>query len=224
MPAIPIADSRPPIVVGIKADEQRDEHDHLLLGARVDGERLQGDDGEQEDDRQPGEQDVERDLVRRLLPLRALDERDHPVEEALARLRRHPDDDLVGEDARAAGDGGAVAARLADHRRRLARDRRLVDARDPLDHLAVGRDHLAGRDDDLVADAELRARQRPRASRRVAAGARSSPRASCRSSSACALPRPSAIASAKLAKSTVNQSQAAISQANSARVGDRRAP
>ncbi len=35
-----------------------------------------------------------------------------------------------------------------------------------------------------------------------------------RSSSACALPRPSAIASAKFANSTVNQSQAAISQAN----------
>ena len=69
-----------------QGDEQRDEHDHLLLGARVDRERLQGDDGEQEDDRQPGEQDVERDLVRRLLPLGALDERDHPVEEALAGL------------------------------------------------------------------------------------------------------------------------------------------
>ena len=72
--------------------------------------------------------------------------------------RRDADDDPVGEDSRAAGDGGAVAARLADHRRRLARDRRLVDARDALDHLAVGRDDLAGRDDDRVADAQRRAR------------------------------------------------------------------
>ena len=69
-----------------QADEQRDEHDHVLLRARVDRERLQRHDREQEDDRQPGEQDVERDLVRRLLALGALDERDHPVEEALARL------------------------------------------------------------------------------------------------------------------------------------------
>ena len=43
---------------------------------------------EQEDDREPGEQDVERDLVRRLLARRALDEGDHPVDERLARVGR----------------------------------------------------------------------------------------------------------------------------------------
>ena len=180
----------------------------------VDGERLQRHDREQEDDRQPGKQDVERDLVRRLLPLRALDERDHPVEEALPRLRRHEDDDPVGENARAAGDRGAVAARLADDGRRLARDRRLVDARDPLDHLAVGRDHLPGRDDDLVADrqsSELGTSSSDPSGRRRCAIVSARVR---RSSSACALPRPSAIASAKLANRTVNQSQAAISHAN----------
>ena len=42
-----------------------------------------------------------------------------------------------------------------------------------------------------------------------------------RSASACALPRPSATASARLAKSTVSHSQTAISQANTRRVGDR---
>ena len=140
-----------------QADEERNEHDHVLLGARVDRERLQRDDGEQEDDRQAGEQDVERDLVRRLLALGALDEGDHPVEEALTRLRRDLDDDLVGEDSRAAGDGRAVAARLADHRSGLARDRGLVDAGDALDDGAVGGDHLARGDDDLVARAKGRA-------------------------------------------------------------------
>ena len=85
MPAMPIADSRPPIVVGNQADEQRDQHEQRLRRARVDRERLQRDDGDQEDDRQPGEQDVERDLVRRLLPLGAFDERDHAIEERLAR-------------------------------------------------------------------------------------------------------------------------------------------
>ena len=35
-----------------------------------------------------GEQDVERDLVRRLLPLGAFDHGDHAVEERLAGIRR----------------------------------------------------------------------------------------------------------------------------------------
>ncbi len=85
------------MVVGNEAHEQRDQDDHALLGVRVDGERLQRDDREQEDDREPGEQDVERDLVRRLLAFRALDERDHPVEEALAGYGGDTHHDLVGE-------------------------------------------------------------------------------------------------------------------------------
>ncbi len=133
-----------------QADEQRDEHDRVLPVAGVDRERLQRHDREQEDRGQADEQDVERDLVRRLLPRGALDERDHPVEEALAGPLRHADDDLVGEHARAAGHRRTVAARLADDRRGLAGDRRLVDAGDPFDHLAVGRDHLARRDHDDV--------------------------------------------------------------------------
>ena len=135
-----------------QAHEQGREHDHVLPGARVDGERLQGDHGDEKDDRQAGEQDVERDLVGGLLPRRPLDERDHAVEEARAGFLRDAHDDLVGEHARAAGDRGAVTARLADHRRRLAGDRRLVHAGDALDHLAVGGDQLAGRDHDHVAE------------------------------------------------------------------------
>ena len=73
-----------------QADEQRDQHEERLRRARVDGERLQRDDGDQEHDRQPGEQDVERDLVRRLLPLGALDQRDHAIQEGLARVRPSP--------------------------------------------------------------------------------------------------------------------------------------
>ncbi len=52
-------------------------------------------------------------------------------------------DDPVGEHARAAGDGAAVAARLADDRGRLAGDRRLVDRGDALDDVAVARDQVA---------------------------------------------------------------------------------
>ena len=50
----------------------------------VDRERQQRHADEQEDDRERGEQDGQRDLVRRLLALGAFDQRDHPVEEGLA--------------------------------------------------------------------------------------------------------------------------------------------
>ena len=90
MPAMPIADSRPPIVVGIRQTSSDDQHEERLRRARVDRERLQRDDGDQEHDRQAGEQDVERDLVRRLLPLGALDQRDHAIQEGLARVRPSP--------------------------------------------------------------------------------------------------------------------------------------
>ena len=87
-----------------QADEQRDQHEHRLRRARVDRERLQRDDRQQEDDRQARQQDVERDLVRRLLPLGAFDERDHPIEERVARIRGDADLDPVRQHARAAGD------------------------------------------------------------------------------------------------------------------------
>ena len=85
----------------------------------------------------------------------ALDQRDHAVEEALARLLGDLDDDPVGEHARAAGDRAAVAAGLADHGRGLAGDRGLVDRGDALDHGAVAGDQLAGLDDHDVAAAQL---------------------------------------------------------------------
>ena len=101
---------------------------------------------------------------------------------------RDPHDDLVGQHAGAAGDRRAVAARLADHRRRLAGDRRLVDRRDALDDVAVARDHLAGGDDAHVADLELRCSGPPRSCRRPGGGGPRSRRGSCAASSAWALP------------------------------------
>ena len=173
----------------------------------VDRERPQRHDGGEEGDREPGEEDVERDLVRRLPALGALDERDHAVEERLARLLGDLDHEPVGEQTRAAGDGRAVAAGLADHRRGLARDRGLVDRADALDDLAVGGDDLARLDDDDVAAPEvgcrhLLERRRCPMRRKAVVVVRVA-----RSAFACALPRPSAIASAKFAKSTVSQSQ-----------------
>ena len=105
---------------------------------------------------------------------------------------------------------------FANDRSRLARDRRLVDAGRALDHVAVAGDDLAGFDADDVALAKLR-----RADHHVLV----------RHGRACALacriwfaaetrlapcPRPSATASAKFAKSTVNHSQIEIAKSKPA--------
>src|SRR5262249_57501759 len=87
--------------------------------------------------------------------LGSCEERDHPGEERPAGLLGDQHDQLVGEELRAAGDGGAVAACLADDRRRLAGDRRLVDRADTFDHLTVGGNDLAGGDDHNVAPLQL---------------------------------------------------------------------
>ena len=136
-------------------DEQRDQRRHRHRRAGVLRVRPQRGDDDEEDQRQPGEQDPQRDLVRRLAPRGALDERDHAVEEAPSGLLGDLDHDAVRQHARPAGHRRAVAAGLADHGRRLARDRRLVDGGDALDHGAVTGDHLAGLDDDDVAAREL---------------------------------------------------------------------
>ena len=118
----------------------------MLTGdAGVGGDRVERQHHDHEDDRQAREQDVQRDLVRRLLTAGAFDEGDHPVDERLARLRGDAHHDPVGEHARAAGDGAAVAAGLADDRGGLAGDRRLVDGRDAPDDVAVTGDQLARR-------------------------------------------------------------------------------
>ena len=161
IPAIPIAESSPPIVVGMR-QTRRATRTVTVTGAprpgarrSEEGEGQQRRAGDQEDDRHRGEEDREGDLVRGLPAARPLDHRDHPVEKRLARVRGHADDEPVGEDARAAGHGAAVPAALADDRRALARDGALVDRRDALDHLAVGGDELAGLDEDEIALAQL---------------------------------------------------------------------
>ena len=138
-----------------EGDEQRDENGLGQRRARVIGERRQRDRRDDERDRERREQDVERNLVRRLAALGTLDEGDHAVEERAARLLRDLDHQPVGEQPRAAGHGRAVAARLADHRGGLARDRGLVDRAHAFDDLAVGGDDLARLDDDDVTALEV---------------------------------------------------------------------
>ena len=128
----------------------------------------------------------------------------------------------VGEHARAAGDAAAVAAAFADDRGAFAGDGAFIDRGDALDDFAVAGNLVAGFDEHEVAHAAGRARERtwlrpasPDAGSRAAAVGLPTSSSSflaatfCRvalSASAWALPRPSAIASAKLANSTVNQS------------------
>ena len=139
-----------------QADEQRNQHEQRLRRARIDRKRLQRHHGDQEHDRQARQQDVQRNLIGRLLPLRALDERNHAVEEGLAGIGGDADADPVRQHPRAAGDRRPVSAGLPDDRRRLAGDRAFVHRRDALDDLAVGRDQLAGLDADEVALAQHR--------------------------------------------------------------------
>ena len=193
-----------------EADEQRDEHRDREIDAAVDAERLHRHEHDEEDDRQRGEQDGQRDFVRRLLAFRAFDQADHAIEEGLAGIRGDADFDHVGKHARAAGDRAAIAAGFADDRRGFAGDGRFVHGRRAFDDLAVAGDELAGFHDNEIAFAQLARRALPR----VAPSLRKrfafvSVRA-LRNVSAWALPRPSAIASAKFAKSTVNQSQSVI--------------
>ena len=153
---MPIAERSTADRRGDEANEQRDEHDDVLLGPRVHRERL------------AGLTTASRNTIvrpaRRMLSAISFGVfwRSLVSTSAIIRSRklwpasgRHADGDLVREHARAAGHGRAVATRLADHRRRLTGDRRLVHARDPLRSTSPSRgNHLAGRDHDLVADAE----------------------------------------------------------------------
>ena len=139
MPAMPIADSRAPIVVGISVTNSATRIDQTG-SARRHRRRSPGivTDRDQEDDGEAGEQDVEGDLVRRLLPLGALDQRDHAVEEALP-LRRDAHDDFGPRSPRAARDGRAVAAGFADDGRGFAGDRAsLTDATPAMTSPSVG--------------------------------------------------------------------------------------
>ena len=109
---------------------------------------------EHEDNGQADQQDVERDLVRRLLTLGTLDQLDHAVDEGRTRRRGNAHLDPVRQHLGAAGHGRTVAAGLADDGRRFAGDRRLVHRGDAFHHLAVRRNGVAGLDHDDIADLE----------------------------------------------------------------------
>ena len=139
---------------GNEADQQRHQHEDCLRRAGVNGEGLQRDHRQQKDDGQAGEQNAEGDLVGRLLARGAFNQRDHAIEEGLARIGGDLHLDPIREHLGAAGDGRAVAARFANHRSRFAGDGRLVHRRHALDHFAVAGDVVAGLDVDHVSGAK----------------------------------------------------------------------
>ena len=110
---------------------------------------------EHEDDRQADQKNIERDLVRRLLPFGAFDQLDHAVEKGRAGCRGDAHANPVRQHLRSAGHRRAVAARLANDRRRFAGDGGLVDRGHAFDHFAVGRDQIAGLDQNDVVDLQL---------------------------------------------------------------------
>ena len=122
----------------------------------------------------------------------------------------------------------AVAAGLADHRRRLAGDRRLVDAGDALDDVAVAGDRSRPASTTTRSPCR-RSRGRAPAPRRAPVapassrpgGGRRCPSRARRSASACALPRPSATASARLAKTHGQPQPDGDRPGEHGRVGDR---
>jgi hypothetical protein len=135
---------------GGQTDEKRRQHrdrDDRALAGLVHGKggvRIKRHAHHEENKRQGGEQDVERDLVGGLAALGALHQGDHAVEEGLAGFGRDPDHQPVREHAGAAGDGRAVAAGLPDDRSRFAGDGRFVHRGDAVQDLAVAGDGIPG--------------------------------------------------------------------------------
>jgi hypothetical protein len=80
----------------------------------------------------------------RLLPARAFNHLDHPVEERIAGFGGDAHHDPVAQHPGAAGHGAAVAAAFAHHRRGLAGDGRFIHRGDALDDFAVGGNQFPG--------------------------------------------------------------------------------
>src|SRR5262249_34408510 len=98
----------------------------------------------------------QRNFVRRALALGTFDERDHAVEERLARVRGDAHHEAVGHECRAACYGATdVRAGLLQDGCRFAGNGGLVDEADALDDVAITRDYLALFDDDDVALAQF---------------------------------------------------------------------
>src|ERR1035437_253632 len=139
---------------GNQTHEQRDQHRHGKDRGGIKTKRFQRHANQQKNKRQRRKQNGERDFVRRLLACRAFDQRNHAIQKTFAGIDRNANFDLVGQHARAAGDGAAVAAALTDDRRGFAGDGRFVHRGRALDDVAVGRNDFAGMHENDIAFAQ----------------------------------------------------------------------
>src|SRR5262249_36623681 len=133
-----------------QGDEKRDQYDHGDCTSGIGDVARYRRRREHENDGQADQEDIERDFVRRLLALGAFDQLDHAVQKRRPGRRRDADDNAVGDDRGAAGDRRAVAAGLANDRRRFTGYRRFVDRGDTLDHVAITGNDVAGLAHDQV--------------------------------------------------------------------------
>ena len=69
-----------------EANEQGNEHGDREINSSEEAERLQRDQHYQEDNRERGEQNRQRDFIRRLLPLGAFNQADHAIQKCFARV------------------------------------------------------------------------------------------------------------------------------------------
>ena len=189
MPAMPMAASRAPMVVGIRHTsratsvgtsvprlETRSCADEILhVQLDVVGNRPERGGHDEEDQRERGQHDGEGDFIGRPLADGPFDQGDHAVEEGTAGAGGDLDDDPIRKDPRAARDARAVPAGLADHGGRLAGDRRFVDGSHAFDDFAVAGDHVARDHFHLVSRAEFGGNRLLRGSIRAEAAGRSGP-------------------------------------------------
>src|SRR5580692_1364791 len=140
-----------------QANKQGYEHKDGLWRAGINREWLKRDNSQEKNDRQASQQNVESNLVRGFLTRCAFHETDHAIKKSLAGIRSDAHTDFVRKNARAASDGRAISAGLANHRSRLARDGRLIDGCHALDHFAVTGNKFSGGDQNLITRPQLRA-------------------------------------------------------------------
>ena len=88
IPAMPMAESRPPMVVGIRQTNSEMNAAIGDVGAHVVGKGFERGADDDEHQREAGQQDGQRDFVGRLLARGAFHEGDHLVEETFARHAR----------------------------------------------------------------------------------------------------------------------------------------
>ncbi len=129
-----------------QAHQQADKNRHRNVDPHPFGQRVEGPNHQEKDQREGRKQDGKGDFVGRLLALGAFDQGDHAVHEPFARIGRHADHQPIGKHGGAARDSRSVATGLADHRCGFAGDGRFVYRRGTFHHLAVGGNGLARHD------------------------------------------------------------------------------